>query len=133
MPDTALRFSRTGRDAALRRLRIFNRSLAAGAAAATVLLATTAAHAFPGHARRVPRPTAVSPQHPYTPRHRSRAASHVRKRAVDHPRHATTTRTATAPQTPTAAPQPVAPPASAPQPAPAPAPAAPQPVVSGGS
>ncbi|HEX3690035.1 MAG TPA: hypothetical protein VHV28_10060 [Solirubrobacteraceae bacterium] len=130
----------TGRDAALRRLRILNRVLVGGALAATGLLTDVTAHAFTGHKRqlsasapsRTPAPPDASrggahPAHHHGGRHARRHRRAALRPPARAPAPATST---TTPGTTTAtAPQPA--PVPAPQPAPVPAP--PAPTVSGGS
>jgi hypothetical protein len=129
-PDSSAR-----RDAALRRLRRVNRALAAGALGLTLLLASTAAHAFPGHKRPARRSAAIIRSAPANERTRpvGPPATSAQRRQRHHRSHRPVSRPAATTPTSTTAPAPLSPPASAPQPAPAPSPAAPQPVASGGS
>jgi hypothetical protein len=138
-----------GRDAGLRRLRIFNRMLLGAAVAGTGLLTDVAAQAFPGHKRVVRSPVAARPSsspHAAVPahhrhsgrRHHEHAAHRALKAPAQPPTSSTSAQAATtpAPQATTPAPQATTPAPQATTPAPqatvaqSPPPA---PVVSGGS
>src|ERR1700759_4031064 len=68
--------SRARRDAALRRLRRVNGTIAAGALGLTLLLASAAAHAFPGHSRSTKRSGSAAIVRAAPARRRSRSVPH---------------------------------------------------------
>jgi hypothetical protein len=123
--------SPSGRDAALHRMRVFNRVLAGTAIAFTGVLADVAAQAFPGHSRRISAATRTSKP----PARRARAHSSHHSDKLSAPAQAPATSTQSAPATSTqSAPATSTQSAPAPQPAaPAPTPQPAAPVVSGGS
>jgi hypothetical protein len=122
-------FTPAERDAGLRRLRAFNRLLAAVAVAATALLTDVAAQAFPGHKRVVAAPPssarAATPRAPARTARRRTRHRHAGHHRLQPPAQAPTSATTT--QSQSVAPQPPAAQATGPHPA------APAPVVSGGS